>query len=77
MNLDLRHLRAFSTLGKELHFGRAAEVLHVSQPALTNTIKQLEAQIGAPLLICSNPSSRINRSGTGITHRNSGYWYAD
>jgi len=63
MNLDLRHLRAFATLGKELHFGRAAEVLHVAQPALSKTIKQLEAEIGNPLLLRSTRRVELTEAG--------------
>jgi len=63
MNLELRHLRAFATLGKELHFGRAAEMLRVAQPALTKTIKQLEAEIGTPLLLRSTRRVELTEAG--------------
>ncbi|MHC1551385.1 LysR family transcriptional regulator [Phyllobacterium sp. K27] len=63
MSLDMRHLRAFSALGKELHFGRAADSLHIAQPALTKTIQQLEAEIGAPLLVRSTRRVELTEAG--------------
>ncbi len=51
MDLDLRELRSFLTLTDQLHFGRAAEILHVSQPALSKQIRRMEEKIGGRLLI--------------------------
>ena len=48
--LTLRHLQCFSVLVQEGHFGRAAQRLSITQPALSNAIKQMERLLGAPLM---------------------------
>jgi LysR family hydrogen peroxide-inducible transcriptional activator len=48
-NLTLRQLYYFDTLATALHFGRAADLCAISQPALSMQIKELEAQATAPL----------------------------
>lgn len=48
--MHLRHLSYFVVLAREEHFGRAAEVCHVTQSTLSAAVRQLENEIGAPLI---------------------------
>src|SRR5579863_9719567 len=47
--MEMHQVRYFLAAAKALSFTRAAEVCHVSQPALTTAIKKLETQLGSPL----------------------------
>ena len=49
MDLDLRKLRYFATVARTLHFGRAADELHIAQPVLSRQIRALEHDLGASL----------------------------
>ncbi len=64
-----RQLRAFVVLAEELHFGRAAARLHVSQPALSLAIQQLEKAVSVPLLTRSTRNVSLTPAGEDFLAR--------
>lgn len=61
--LELRELRYFTVLCEELHFGRAAERLHISQSPLSQAIAQLERKLGTRLLDRSSRHVQVTPAG--------------
>lgn len=66
MNITLRQLSYFIALAEERHFGRAAARVHVTQPALSTQIRELEDRIGAPLVDRSGRSFNLTPAGQDV-----------
>ncbi len=62
----MRELRSFIVLAEQLHFGRAAQLLHLSQPALTKQIKKLEDELGGSLFERDRHGSRLSAFGVRL-----------
>ncbi|CAM4071602.1 LysR family transcriptional regulator [Bordetella tumulicola] len=61
---QLTHLRCFVAVATELHFGRAAKLLNMTQPPLTRQIQLLEHELGVTLLERAGGTVRLTHAGT-------------
>ena len=63
MNVDLELYRVFYIVAKHKHMTRASEELHISQPAISQSIKKLEDQLGGTLFLRSNKGMELTEEG--------------
>ncbi|MDZ4188196.1 MAG: LysR family transcriptional regulator [Hydrogenophaga sp.] len=67
--MEFRHLRCFTVLAQELHFGRAAQRLAMTQPPLSLNIQQLEASVGARLFERNSRGVALTAAGLAFLPR--------
>lgn len=69
MGIETRHLRCFLAVAETLHFGQAAERLHLAQPAVSRTVGQLERELGTRLLERTTRSVSLTPAGEEYAER--------
>jgi DNA-binding transcriptional LysR family regulator len=65
-DVDIRELRVFLVLADELHFGRTAERLGISQPAVSEAVRVLESRLGVKVFERTSRRVRLTPAGEGL-----------
>jgi DNA-binding transcriptional LysR family regulator len=68
-SIEIRQLRYFVAVAEELHFGRAAERLHMSQSPLSRAIRELEQDLGLVLFVRTTRSVELTAAGSVLLER--------
>src|SRR5260221_4294421 len=66
--VELRQIRSFLSIAETLHFGRTAELIHISQPALSLQIRALEEEVGVRLF--ERDRRKTTLTAAGVAFRN-------
>ena len=64
--MELRHIRSFLSIAETLHFGRSAELIHLSQPALSLQIRALEEEVGVRLFVRNRRKTTLTAAGAAF-----------
>ncbi|MBP2371828.1 LysR family transcriptional regulator [Pseudonocardia parietis] len=64
--MEIRYLRSFLAIAEELHFGRAAQRLHVAQPSVSQQLQRLERDVGVELVQRSSHEVRLTPAGAAF-----------
>ena len=67
--MDIQHIRYFLAIAEHQSFSKAAQALYVTQPILTRCVKNLEKELGTPLIVRSTKSFSLTEAGQAlVTH---------
>src|SRR5438445_11304819 len=64
--MELRHLRYFAAVAQHLNYSEASRRLHVAQPAISQTILELEDELGVKLLLRTKRTVQLTAAGTTV-----------
>ena len=70
--MELRHFRYFAAVARYLNYSEASRQLHVAQPAISQTILDLEEEVGAKLFTRSNRKVQLTAAGAAFAGGSSG-----
>src|ERR1700751_51348 len=72
--MELRHFRYFAAVARYLNYREPSRRLHVAQPGISQTILDLEEEIGAKLFLCNKRNGRLTAGGTALLGEVESVW---